>query len=1258
MIFSVHLSRYVRVILLVFVLFLAVVLSAVRVLLPEISEYRAEIVSSISASIGKPIEMDSMAAGLNGIRPEVVLNGLKILDPIERKVLLRFDQLRAGLNVKEFLLTGNFQPRWVTIRGARLSVRRKLDGSLKVAGLDSGAEMPKWIFEDGQFELLDSEVDWLDLKYPGAGVHFSSTDIRLLNTQRRHKVAIDVDLPLDYGESLSIRMDFQGSLLLRDCCTGKIYVQARDIRYGKLLEAFAPDGYRVAQGRGAFRFWSTWEKSVLVNLAGEVDFQDGTLSHRVTGSDVSEGLIELRGASGGFRWVRQNQGWNLSVRRLVLNPAGDAWPLTEFGLSQTVDAGARTSQLYFTSSYLKLDDLRRFLVELRVVAPAQRQILLDMAPSGEIFDLKVTYSSPPGENLHWFVCGRFENIGFRPRQGYPGAKNLAGNVCGDRENGRFQLAATQAEIELPEVFRNPSGLTALEGDFHWHRDNVAWTFRGEGIKTVNPVLAAESRMFLRIPLAEGEPFLDWQAAFENVDATAVHRYLPVNVLKKPLIDWLDAAFLSGTVSHGGALFRGPVTAFPFRGGEGVFETLFYTKDVVLSYHPDWPVIHTEVAEVRFFQAGMSIRGEQASISGTRVEDVWVRSADFELDDYLTITGSAGGTLEQSIRFINSSPLGPLYKPLLEFVSMRGDNRVEIELKVPVAAAVDDVVVNGKLALKQARLDAFGMEMDRINGTLDFSRDRIQGKGIRGVLLDSPVRVKIADNDRGLAVQIRGSVALDSLAGRFPSGFWEFFDGASDYSMDLQIPKLSERLYADVDLRSDLSGIAIRLPEPMQKRAMLPRKFNLTMHLEPGRAVPLDLVYGAIGLAHLKFWKKKEGFALEQGMIRLGRVLGAEAAKNGLSIVAGLERFDLAPWNTFLASLKRNAIPDAAAVNRVDIRIAELMVGDLDLGPFTLKMYRNNGVWDGFTESSLASGQFTGKTNDQNAPGLNLTFEYLRIPEQDGLQEKNPKEKVHFDPGSIVDLKLRAEHFFWKKVDYGKLDIATSRQPHGMKIDSLNLRGNGLDLNLSGFWTASESTDRTFISGNLTIDDLGQFLTRLGKSDVIRDSNVRSNITLEWKDPLYDLNFETLSGNAQVEFGSGRLLTVEPGFGRLFGVFNLDGLKNLLLFDFGKLFGQGLAFEGVESAFLLTEGRATINRLTIDAVPAEIIVAGEIDLVREQFDDVVTVVPKGVVAAGASMLLTQELPGAAVDGLINRQYQVTGKWDNPEIVRLPGTGKPL
>ena len=83
-----------RAALVVLLLMLALGISAVRLFLPQIAHYKTRIVSSISLSIGKPIEIDNMKGSMNGFRPEVVISGLRILDPDSRKTLLRFEQLR------------------------------------------------------------------------------------------------------------------------------------------------------------------------------------------------------------------------------------------------------------------------------------------------------------------------------------------------------------------------------------------------------------------------------------------------------------------------------------------------------------------------------------------------------------------------------------------------------------------------------------------------------------------------------------------------------------------------------------------------------------------------------------------------------------------------------------------------------------------------------------------------------------------------------------------------------------------------------------------------------------------------------------------------------------------------------------------------------------------------------------------------------------------------------------------------------------
>ncbi|MGH8553517.1 MAG: AsmA-like C-terminal region-containing protein, partial [Methylococcales bacterium] len=381
--------------------------------------------------------------------------------------------------------------------------------------------------------------------------------------------------------------------------------------------------------------------------------------------------------------------------------------------------------------------------------------------------------------------------------------------------------------------------------------------------------------------------------------------------------------------------------------------------------------------------------------------------------------------------------------------------------------------------------------------------------------------------------------------RYPSSFWQYAEGESEYSLDLQIPKLAEKLYVDIDLESDLKGIAVELPEPLHKDRTDRRRFSLKTHLEYGQDIPLDLLYGSLVQARLKLAREKETFRLQQGLIQLGSIFKTNPAPSGLSFYADLKSFDLAPWKSFLASSNRPEQRDLA-LNAVDVRIGQLMLGEDNLGPFSLKMQRREGAWEGLTESNIARGRFSADHKGQTRSGFNLSFEYLKIPERKNSPKQSSTEKLDLDPASIVDLDITAKHFFWKEQDYGKLTLVTRQQPNGMIIDRLNIREAGTDVNLSGSWTRSESSHRTAISGDMTIDDLGDFLSRRGKSKVIQDSNVRSRFLLQWNDPLVDLDDASLSGEAQIDFGAGSLLTVEPGIGRVFGLFNLDGLKNLLL----------------------------------------------------------------------------------------------------------------
>nr|MCS5583384.1 DUF3971 domain-containing protein [Pseudomonadales bacterium] len=589
-----------------------------------------------------------------------------------------------------------------------------------------------------------------------------------------------------------------------------------------------------------------------------------------------------------------------------------------------------------------------------------------------------------------------------------------------------------------------------------------------------------------------------------------------------------SAFQSGKLTEGATLLRGPLSSFPFRGGEGVFETLFHTQDVVLSYHPDWPSITTDEVEVRFFQAGLSIQGSDATVSGMSASDFRVNARDLEFDEYLVAEVGAEGQLSQSLEFVMNTPLAPLYKPLLDYVTIVGNNRVTLRLDIPIIEELDDILVKGTIDLEKVRVGAAGLQLDEARGQLHFTHEGIEASGIGGVLLGSQVYVDLSDNDGGFEMHLRGTVSLDSLARRYYPALMPFVNGWTDYQVDFLFPKLTEDLYADISFYSDLQGITVSLPPPLLKSSFLPRELKLRTHLQPGKEVSLDLAYGDIAEASFVLAENDDELELVRGRIELGRVSSEKGPINGLGLYARLESLEFDVWRDFFDSLDRVSESESTRLTLVDIQVENLFLPAADMGPFSLRMRRLSGAWEGFMDNRFASGRFAVKTDHGEIAGLDMDLDYLRIPEKGGLESHSLGEEIDWKPQDFPDLNIKAERLFWGRNNYGSLEFATKRQTRGMQIDRLNIFGQGVDLKLVGRWMDSAVRQKTSVAGNLNIDSLGDFLRQRGKPGLIMDTRVRSRPSLDWDDPIYDLNAENLSGTARAEFDEGRFLTVEPG----------------------------------------------------------------------------------------------------------------------------------
>ena len=182
------------------------------------------------------------------------------------------------------------------------------------------------------------------------------------------------------------------------------------------------------------------------------------------------------------------------------------------------------------------------------------------------------------------VNGQFTKINIAPSVGILGIENLTGQLKGSDQQGSLDLATQDARLTSLDIFRDAIRITGLKGSIAWQQTPDDWNVSSPMIEMDSPDLKTKTRLSSTIPKMEGQKsFLDLQTAFAVDDVSKATRYLPVNTMKKTVVDWLDRALVSGRVPKGNLLFYGNLSDFPFMGGQGIFEALFDVERFTLAY---------------------------------------------------------------------------------------------------------------------------------------------------------------------------------------------------------------------------------------------------------------------------------------------------------------------------------------------------------------------------------------------------------------------------------------------------------------------------------------------------------------------------------------------------------------------------------------------------------------------------------------------------------------------------------------------------
>jgi len=1240
---------------------LAVVLSAARLLLPGMSEYRVQIEAFAQRLVQRPVEIGELDAAWRGLSPVLRLKQVVIRDQRFPDGALAVEEVQVGLDIVESLLHRRWLTAGLRLIGTRLSFSTDLTRVHPVSEL---AEVLGWLSLQDSVALEQVQLEWSDPGLFNAPLQLADVSAQLVNDGSRHQLLAEGGLAEPFGRTLKMAADLRGSPSEPYRLHGQLYLKTGGLNL-QLADRWRTTSGVGFAGRADVELWAGLRD-------GRLEWGSGTLS--VDQLSLVSAAVPARSFSAdrlasAFRWQLAEAGWQVELSEFSLQrEQREVWPASEFGVM--VQPGERL-RIRGRASRLVLQEAHRVLPLLPWMRDDALVMVERLQPNGQLRDseFEFVYS---GEAAPLFsLRASFQDLQFAASEALPGVSGLSGSIEGNLQAGYMHLDSADAVLRAPKLFASPRLVSRLEGTLRWQRYADLFRIETDQLVLRSGEVDSRVRMQLDWPYAQVAPWLDLQLTLSDLPLTAVGAQLPEKVMSPKAVAWLKSAFTAGTASNARLVLQGRVDQLPFDRHEGRLEAGFDFSDAVLNFHPDWGRLDALEGSALFLGRSMRITGSGARIMDSQVERV-VAAIDDLSKPRLDIDGTVAGTLAGMLDYVSFSPLGERFGGVIKQIGVRGDAHLQLNLDIPLKRELGEVAVNGRLALDNNELEPAGFDLafTRIGGELTFTRRGVSAESLRAELLGTPVRVSVypweTAGREGTVVDIEGALDLVSMAGeRFPA-VAPVLSGVADWRALLLIPAQQRpgEPKLELELRSQLQGIAIELPEPFGKRreelcetviAWVPGE----MHSRPLRVSYADRARAAVLMT-------SEGGTVRKAALNFGAAAAQLPDQDEIHLGGELPLLEAGDWLAVLKSIadrQQGALAAGLPPVATSLKVKRTELSGYSFSDLSVDS-DSRAPWQFLLRGEQARGLLGWSPAQATSPAaLKLEFERLVLKRRPGGTPAAPRAELA-GPQSLPELDITIGDMRLGDNSLGKARLLARRVPDGVQFQTLQLDGKAISLQGQGAWLQTGDAQSTRFSAEINAGQLDELARLFGDKGSIKGGKLSGRMALNWPGGPAAFSLASLEGDLDITALDGRLVDVEEGAGKLINLFSLNSLQRRLSLDFSDLTKEGFSFDRLEGHIVVMDGDAFTNDLTIKGSSAVIEIAGRTGLVSKDYDQLVTVTPQltaglpiagalaGGPAVGAAVFIAEKLVGDEFNRMSRVQYQVSGSWDAPVYRKLP------
>lgn len=1305
--------------------------------LPRVAEHQGWLQQQASRALGVRVELGELRVAGGWWLPWLEVQGVGLFDAQGREAL-RLNHVTLAFSPIS-VLQGGFEQ--VVIDQPDLDIRRDAHGRVWVAGLDvqgdsKDTDAADWFFSQKQFLIRQGMLRWQDEQKHGEQppvLVLDRVDVTFRNGWRQHDVRLDATPPVHVGERVSLRGMFSQPLGARagdwQHWRGQMYADFPSVDVSQLRQWLPMERELSLQaGKGALRTWIDVEQGLPVAVTADVLLQAVNVK---LGADLQ--ALQLKHMQGRIGAGWQSSAYEVSSQDLTFETfEGERWPGGDIRLSwQGDDARSGT----FHADRLDLGALSQ--VAQRLPLPSDvHQALHALQPQGQVNKLQVHWRRPlesdgsDSPSALYSAKGQLLQLSVRHNPqpqamwtNWPGVENLNLDFEATQQGGKAKLLIQKGSLTLPFGLEDARiALSQASAQGSWVSGDKSLQVQISQASLSNDDLSADFSGSWKTGSAQA-PYpgvLDLTANLSRVQARRVARYLP-NALSAQARQYVQQAVMGGVADKAKLRLRGDLRDMPFldpKQGEfsvaaqvskGHFAYVPPHAQSVQRKQPAWPALEHIDGELMFERGGVHFKGKTQLAHAPHV--VWHKlevAVPSLSDPVVVVKGEGKGPLQEVLATVNKSALSPLIEGALNKAQASGEGGYMLGLTVPVRQ-LDKTELHGQVQFSDNELQVVPGTpvLMRTKGLLTFDGQGFQLKDLKAKTLGGDVTIQgglsfaEVPKKTPTQLQISGQLSSEGLRQAKEMGFVARLaanaNGRANYQATLGVKRGQPELL----ITSDLKGMALSLPQPLQKTAntALPLRVETQLtkdSLVPKAQVMQEVLKVSLGrtvhAAYVRDVSQLQAKVLS-GVILVGAnaVDSSLTRTNGVALNLDLPYLDADAWSQMLTQWTGEPVGvvqpktkmknprvvglTADSDNAFDyvpsslaVRADELKLTDRVLHQVVVGGTRVGDLWRLNTSAQELNGAIELRPSSGNTPTqLFARLAYLNIPPS---AVADVESLLSEQPSSIPALDIVVNDLTLRGKKLGRLEIEAVNQA-GAASNSREWRMNKFNLTLpeatltaKGEWAADgPNTRRTQLNFVLDVRDSGQLLTRLGTPNAVREGRGKVQGQLMWRGSPITLDYASMTGQVNLNIEKGQFLKTEPGAARLLGVLNLQALPRRLSFDFNDVFSEGFAFDFFRGDARIDQGMAVTNNLQMKGVVAGALIEGKADLARETQDLKVVVVPD-INAGAASLYMATINPLVGLTSYLAQlvlsrplvkagtsEFRIDGTWSQPRVTEV-------